>query len=212
MHNAEGEQTWERSLDSFGKVKRGDNNSCPFMYQGQYYDAEIELAYNRFRYYDPEDGRYISQDPIGLLSGEYNLYSYVGDTNSLLDILGLKTYRKKNGQFGKKPGRKKKKDDTHGNSVNSKKPRQHYVIKDQDGKPYHGVGDTKGKRAQQSKERLEADPNNAGKTFEIESQTNHPTSLDALKGEAQGIQNTGGAGIDNPGNYNVINSPGAPFI
>ncbi|WP_452229870.1 RHS repeat domain-containing protein, partial [Lacinutrix sp. MEBiC02404] len=96
MHNAEGEQTWERSLDTFGKVIKGDNNSCPFMYQGQYYDAEIDLAYNRFRYYDPEDGRYISVDPIGLLSGEFNLYNYVNNPNKWIDEFGLKkSYSKK---------------------------------------------------------------------------------------------------------------------
>ncbi|MCD9637327.1 RHS repeat-associated core domain-containing protein, partial [Tenacibaculum maritimum] len=70
------------------------NAPCPFLYQGQYYDKEIELAYNRFRYYDPDDGRYISKDPIGLFSGENNLYSYVSDSNSYVDILGLtKTYK-----------------------------------------------------------------------------------------------------------------------
>ena len=37
----------------------------PFLFQGQYYDHETELAYNRFRYYSPELGRYISEDPIG---------------------------------------------------------------------------------------------------------------------------------------------------
>ncbi|MCG8857663.1 hypothetical protein G1L11_12565, partial [Tenacibaculum finnmarkense] len=89
MYNEEGETTWVRSLDSNGKVREGDNSSCPFLFQGQYYDAEIELAYNRFRYYDPEDGRYISQDPIGLLSGEDNFYSYVNDPNEEIDILGL---------------------------------------------------------------------------------------------------------------------------
>ena len=31
----------------------------PFLFQGQYYDEEIKLAYNRFRYYDPQMGRYI---------------------------------------------------------------------------------------------------------------------------------------------------------
>ncbi|CAA0156210.1 RHS repeat-associated core domain-containing protein [Tenacibaculum maritimum] len=94
MYDEEGEQVWERSLDLNGKVINGSNAPCPFLYQGQYYDKEIELAYNRFRYYDPDDGRYISKDPIGLFSGENNLYSYVSDSNSYVDILGLtKTYK-----------------------------------------------------------------------------------------------------------------------
>ena len=93
MFDADGKQTWERELDSFGKVKSGSHNSCPFMYQGQYYDKEIELAYNRFRYYNPEDGRYISKDPIGLKSGENNFYSYVNNPNEYTDTFGLaKTY------------------------------------------------------------------------------------------------------------------------
>jgi RHS family protein len=41
-------------------------NDCPFRYQGQYEDSETGLYYNRFRYYDPSTGAYISQDPIGL--------------------------------------------------------------------------------------------------------------------------------------------------
>ena len=89
MYNEEGETTWERSLDSNGKVKTGDNSSCPFLFQGQYYDEEIELAYNRFRYYSPDTGTYLSKDPIGLNSREYNLYAYVSDTNSIIDPFGL---------------------------------------------------------------------------------------------------------------------------
>ncbi|GAA3508857.1 DUF6531 domain-containing protein [Aquimarina addita] len=89
MYNQEGEAIWERSLDSYGNIHKGNHDSCPFMYQGQYYDPEIELAYNRFRYYDPEDGRYISVDPIGLLSGEFNFYSYVDDPNGWIDVFGL---------------------------------------------------------------------------------------------------------------------------
>lgn len=41
--------------------------TVPFLFQGQYYDYETELAYNRFRYYSPNMGCYISQDPIGLV-------------------------------------------------------------------------------------------------------------------------------------------------
>ncbi|MFL0120133.1 RHS repeat-associated core domain-containing protein, partial [Tenacibaculum maritimum] len=42
----------------------------------------------RFRYYNPDDGRYISKDPIGLESREANFYSYVGDSNIEIDALG----------------------------------------------------------------------------------------------------------------------------
>jgi len=96
MYNEEGESVWERSLDSFGRIKeisKGSNSSCPFMYAGQYFDKEINLAYNRFRYYCPEDGRYISRDPIGLNSGEYGLYNYVGDPNGWVDVFGLAGYK-----------------------------------------------------------------------------------------------------------------------
>ena len=40
------------------------------------------------RYYDPDSGNYISQDPIGL-EGGLSLYAYVHDTNSWVDSLGL---------------------------------------------------------------------------------------------------------------------------
>jgi RHS repeat-associated protein len=61
---------------------------CPFRYQGQYEDAETGLYYNRFRYYDPSIGCYLSQDPIGL-EGGIKLYNYVHDLNSWLDLFGL---------------------------------------------------------------------------------------------------------------------------
>lgn len=63
-------------------------SDCPWRFQGQYEDDEIGLYYNRFRYYSPELGGYISQDPIGLIGG-LNLYSYVGDINDWIDLLGL---------------------------------------------------------------------------------------------------------------------------
>lgn len=96
-YNEEGKEVWYRRLDMNGKVleetQPGLNPegyvSIPFLFQGQYYDHETGLAYNRFRYYDPELGRYISEDPIRLASDTLTMLSYVGDTNGLLDLFGL---------------------------------------------------------------------------------------------------------------------------
>jgi len=67
-------------------------NFVPFRYLGQYFDIETNLCYNRFRYYDPENGRYFSKDPIGIAANELNFYSYVRDVNILIDLFGLDFY------------------------------------------------------------------------------------------------------------------------
>nr|WP_304412770.1 RHS repeat-associated core domain-containing protein [Porphyromonas sp. COT-052 OH4946] len=66
----------------YGKIRTGNSTFVPFLYQGQYFDAEIDLCYNRFRYYSPDEGIYISQDPIGLAGGIPTLCAYVHDPNS----------------------------------------------------------------------------------------------------------------------------------
>ena len=101
-YNQEGELIWEREQDLYGNSRQGfakENFRCPFKYQGQYYDSEVELCYNRFRYYHPETGRYISEDPIKLLGG-FNVFAYVSDTNAWVDVLGLnsKVYGEKDGK------------------------------------------------------------------------------------------------------------------
>jgi RHS repeat-associated protein len=52
----------------------------PLRMQGQYAEVETGLHYNTFRYYDPDIGRFISEDPIGLLGGE-NLYVFAPNTD-----------------------------------------------------------------------------------------------------------------------------------
>lgn len=76
------------SIDEDGYSKDVAIGNYPFRYQGQYEDRETGLYYNRFRYYSAEEGRYISQDPIGLAGGD-NLYAYVHNVNSWLDPFGL---------------------------------------------------------------------------------------------------------------------------
>jgi RHS repeat-associated protein len=57
-------------------------------FPGQVEDAETGLYYNWHRYYDPELGRYVTADPIGLVGG-INLYAYVnGDPVNLADPEG----------------------------------------------------------------------------------------------------------------------------
>ncbi|ECQ6566631.1 hypothetical protein FZU01_22715 [Salmonella enterica subsp. enterica] len=62
--------------------------SNPLRFQGQYFDEESGLHYNRYRYYEPESGRYISADPLKLGAG-LNLYQYAPDPLGWIDPLGL---------------------------------------------------------------------------------------------------------------------------
>lgn len=95
-YDTEGNEVWSRVLDMDGNVigETGNKGMVPFLFQGQYYDRETGLAYNRFRYYSPKMGMYVSQDPIGLAGGILNLYGYVDDTLSFIDILGLIKFRR----------------------------------------------------------------------------------------------------------------------
>ena len=89
-YDSKGELVWEMLLDVYGKVAEchGDRTLVPFRYQGQYEDEETGLYYNRFRYYDPNAGSYLSQDPIKLKGGG-RLYGYVRDLNISINLFGL---------------------------------------------------------------------------------------------------------------------------
>jgi RHS repeat-associated protein len=51
-----------------------------FGYTGRDWDADTGLQYNRARWYDPAQGRWLTQDPIGFAAGDVNLYRYVGNS------------------------------------------------------------------------------------------------------------------------------------
>jgi RHS repeat-associated protein len=90
MFDAHGQEAWAAELDTYGQLRevRGGRKACPFRFPGQYEDPETGLYYNRFRYYDPEVGGYVSQDPIGLAGGA-NATAYTPDPNSWIDPYGL---------------------------------------------------------------------------------------------------------------------------
>ena len=87
-----GKVVWAALYDAWGKVKKLPANEVdqPLRLQGQYFDAETGLHYNRFRYYEPRIGSFISQDPLGLIPGE-NVYAFGPNVQNWFDPLGLCT-------------------------------------------------------------------------------------------------------------------------
>ncbi len=67
--DAAGVVVGELDRKAWGRVEAGADAVTPLRFQGQQEDGETGLFYNRFRYYDPEAGLYLSPDPIGLAGG-----------------------------------------------------------------------------------------------------------------------------------------------
>jgi len=91
--DSKGDIVWAASYKTWGEIDRlwqgeGEKVDCPIRFQGQWFDKESGLHYNRFRYYDPQCGRFICEDPIGLAGGE-NLYFYAPNSISWVDPFGL---------------------------------------------------------------------------------------------------------------------------
>jgi RHS repeat-associated protein len=90
-----GQAVWKSDLEPFGANLPDENpqGQETFAYNsrfpGQYYDRETGLHYNYLRDYDPQIGRYVQSDPIGLAGG-INTYGYVGGHPLYrIDPLGL---------------------------------------------------------------------------------------------------------------------------
>ena len=91
----EGRIAWSASYKAWGEAKQAISEAGrkagfrnPIRFQGQYFDDETGLHYNRYRYYDPAVGRFVSKDPIGLLGG-INLQQYAPNPVEWVDPLGL---------------------------------------------------------------------------------------------------------------------------
>lgn len=88
--DSNGDSKWVASLTPWGAVnliteKKVVNN---VRLQGQYFDEETGLHYNRYRYYDESTGAFLGQDPSGLEAGE-NLYLFGPNAIGWADPLGL---------------------------------------------------------------------------------------------------------------------------
>ena len=99
MTDIHGNLLWYGEYTAWGRLKKDGrvykNAHQPFRLQNQYFDEETGLHYNLMRYYEPEAGRFVNQDPIGLLGGE-NLYQFAPNVQEWIDPLGLArrgTYR-----------------------------------------------------------------------------------------------------------------------
>jgi RHS repeat-associated protein len=100
LSDENGEIAWSAEYKAWGEAQvviseaakeAGINN--PIRFQGQYFDEESGLHYNRHRYYDPEIGRFISSDPIGLMGG-FNTLAYAPNPTGWTDPLGLASQKR----------------------------------------------------------------------------------------------------------------------
>ena len=103
-HNAKGEAVWTAEYEAWGRIRNETVSddpkvNIPFRFQGQYYDEESGLHYNRFRYYDTQIGRFISQDPIGF-AGSDNFYEYAPNPIVWVDPWGLQKREPNYGRTG----------------------------------------------------------------------------------------------------------------
>ncbi|MCB2251935.1 RHS repeat protein [Pseudomonas chlororaphis] len=113
-----GEIMWSAKYRAYGNLAALDVSEIdnPLRFQGQYFDTETGLHYNRHRYYNPSSGRFLTPDPIKLAGG-LNNYQYVNNPTGWVDPLGLMSGKEQClGVSGSDPDKAKKP------PVGSKKP------------------------------------------------------------------------------------------
>jgi RHS repeat-associated protein len=106
MVDKAGDPLNHRDWDAFGvQIADSGTGFDRYGYTSREYQAEMELQYNRARWYDPTTQRWLSMDPLGFDAGDSNLYRYVnnqptistdpsglqpGNTPTLKDVRNLK--------------------------------------------------------------------------------------------------------------------------
>nr|WP_269777294.1 RHS repeat-associated core domain-containing protein [Motilimonas pumila] len=90
MTDTTGNTVWSVQYRAYGNVLKQEVEEIhsPLRFQGQYYDVETGLHYNRHRYYNPNSAAFLTLDPIGLAGG-LNNYQYVPNPTGWIDPLGL---------------------------------------------------------------------------------------------------------------------------
>ena len=101
LTNQDGEVIWLADYEAWGNTAKivyrpielkgiqvSADELQPLRFQGQFVDTETGLHYNRFRYYDPDLGMFVSRDPIGLMGGS-NVFAYAPNPTGWIDPFGL---------------------------------------------------------------------------------------------------------------------------
>ena len=92
MTDKDGNRLWFGNYTDWSHLKKDEwvykNVHQPFILQNQYVDRETGLHYNFFRYYKPDAGPFVNEDPIGL-RGRSNFYNYSQNVQAWVDLYGL---------------------------------------------------------------------------------------------------------------------------
>ena len=143
-----GQLAWSAQYQAWGEIKeqrsewaQREGLKNPIRFQGQYHDHETGLHYNRYRYYDPRVGRFISKDPISYAGG-LNLYAYAPNPTGWVDPLGLA----RSGRWEQVGNGRVRIDPPHVESTNQQihahcqcKSRREEVVINKDGSQSHGA-------------------------------------------------------------------------
>lgn len=89
IEDESGSEVWRASIGPYGEAQVAPESKIEFnlRFPGHYFDAELGLHYNRFRYYSPVWGRYLQSDPWGIAGGD-NLYAYCSNPLLKADVRG----------------------------------------------------------------------------------------------------------------------------